>query len=124
MTKEASQPTHEIDWGSATIEDATLSVRLTGEASKQWRESFDAVLALLGRNHSQWGEITLRKNEVKVREVQQDAPPDLRHFLESIVQQVNSDLEPEEDEPGQTHDDPRQTADRELAATFREFAEE
>ena len=124
MTKETAQPSHEIDWGSATIEDATLSVKLTGDVSKEWRESFDAVLALLGRNHSQWGEITLRKSEVEVTEVQQDAAPDLRHFLESIVQQVNSDLEPEQDEPDQTPDDPRQTADQELAATFREFAEE
>lgn len=124
MTEETTQPTHEIDWGSATIEDATLSVKLTGDAPKEWRESFDPVLALLGRNHSQWGEIALRKSEIKVTEVQQDAAPDLRHFLESIVQQVNSDLEPEEDEPAQTHDDPRPAADQALATTFREFAEE
>lgn len=91
----AEEPIHEIDWGSATIKDATLSVELTGSAPKQWRESFDAVLA-----------------------------PDLRHFLESIVQQVNSDLEPEEDEAEQVPDDPRKAADQELAATFREFAEE
>jgi hypothetical protein len=122
----ADQQTHEIDWAGATIASGTLSVGLTGSTSKQWRESFDAVLALLGRNHSQWGEIALRKSKIEVADVQQDAAADLRHFLESIVQQVNSDLKPDDDEDQaeQLATDPEKAADQKLTSAFREFAED
>jgi hypothetical protein len=122
----ATEQTHDIDWADATIESGTLSVGLTGSASKPWRESFGAVLALLGRNHSQWGEVSLRKNVIEVTDVQQDAAADLRHFLESIVQQVNSDLQPDdgEEEAEQAEADPEKAADQKLTAAFREFAED
>jgi hypothetical protein len=41
--------THEprnIDWGTAEVEEGTLTVQLTGPSSKAWKQRFEGVLAL------------------------------------------------------------------------------
>ncbi len=52
---------------------------------------------------------------------------ELRHFLESVVLQVNSELpkpeEPEQDAEGETVDEATQ-ADRRMTAAFRAFADD
>jgi hypothetical protein len=117
-----------IDWGSADIHDATLTVDLTGASSKAWKQRFESVLALLETPHSRWGEVHLSKGGIRVAEVQQHTETELRHLRESIVLQVNSELpqpeEAEQDAKEETHDDEEARADREMTAAFRAFADD
>jgi hypothetical protein len=117
-----------IDWGSAEIEDATLTVELTGKGSKAWKQRFQSVHALLDTPHSRWGEVHLGKAAIQVADVQQGTETELRHFLESIVLQVNSEL-PQPEEPGhdgedQTQADETALADRQMTTAFRAFADD
>jgi hypothetical protein len=119
-----AEPRH-IDWGSAQIEDGTLTVELTGSASKAWRARFENVLALLDTPHSSWGEIQLAKSAIKVADPQPGCESELRHLLESVLLQANSDTQPgtlqQDDEDERDHEpDP----DEQMAATFRGFATE
>src|ERR1700724_3230920 len=90
----------QIEWGSAQIEDATLTVELTGSASKAWKARFESVLALLDTPHSSWGEVRLTKKGIKIADLQQGRESELRHFLESIVLQANSDTAPDTPKTG------------------------
>src|SRR6201987_1951324 len=111
-----------INWGSAEIENATLSVELTGASSKAWKQRFESVLTLLDTPHRRWGEIHVNKKGIRVADVQPGTEPELRHFLESIVLQVDSEL-PEPEEPGkeakEQQVDRAVEADRRLTAGFR-----
>lgn len=108
----------QIDWSTAEIEDGTLSVRLSGEDLKAASASFDGVLLLLAHSTRGWGRVRLRRGAITVDEVQEGSEADLRHFLESVVMQVNSDLlGPPEDEPQSPS-----TTDERMRETFREFA--
>jgi hypothetical protein len=110
-----------IDWGSAAVEDATLTVALTGKGSKAWKQRFQSVHALLDTTHSRWGELHLNRRTIQVADVQPGAEIELRHLLESIVLQVNSELpEPEQD----TTADETAHADRQMTTAFRAFADD
>ncbi len=117
-----------IDWGSAQIEQAALTVDLTGASSKAWKQRFESVLALLETSHGRWGAMHLNKSGIQVAEVQQGAETELRHFLESIVLQVNSELpqpkEAQQEAEEQTHADQEAQADRQMTAAFRAFADD
>jgi len=117
-----------IEWGTADVEDATLSVQLTGASSKAWKRRFGSVLTLLDSRHGRWGEVHLNKKGIRVVEVQPGTESELRHFLETVVLQVNSELpqpeEPEQDGEGETHVDETARADRQMTAAFRAFAED
>jgi hypothetical protein len=117
-----------IDWGSAEIEDATLTVALADASSKAWKQRFESVLALLDTPHSHWGEVHLNKKAIQVADVQPGTETELRHFLESIVLQVNSELpqpeEPEQDAEKEPEVDEAAQADRQMTAAFRAFAED
>ena len=117
-----------IDWGSAEIEDATLTVKLAGASSKVWKQHFQSVLALLKTSHSRWGEVQLGKSDIQVSQVLQGTEAELRHFLDSIVLQVNSELalseEPQDAEEEETYVDQQAQADRQMTAAFRAFADD
>jgi hypothetical protein len=112
----------EIDWSSAVVAEGTLSVDLIGESARGWRRRFEGVAALLDQAQGRWGTVGLAKSVVRVSSVREGAEEDLRHFLESVVLQVNTDLglsepaAPADDEAGRS-------ADRAMAATFRSFAD-
>ncbi|HEY3829907.1 MAG TPA: hypothetical protein VGL57_11980 [Solirubrobacteraceae bacterium] len=116
-----------IDWGSTEIEDAMLTVDLIGASSKAWKQRFESILVLLETPHSRWGAVHLSKGSIQVAEVQQGTETELRHFLESIVLQVNSELpQPEESQQEgeeETHVDREARADRQMTAAFRAFAD-
>ena len=116
----------QIDWASAQMKDGRLTVELTGKGTKAWRARFENVLRLLDTPHSTWGDVRLNKNVVKVTEVQQGEESGLRHFLESIVLQANSDTQPQA--LGSAHEsekeDSKQDDDEQTAARFRAFAQE
>jgi hypothetical protein len=125
----ASEP-RQVEWASAEINDATLTVKLTGTSSKAWSERFEGVLALLDTPHSNWGKVSLTKKAVKVAGVQPGSEAELRHFLESVVLQANSDTvsdSPERDSDTEAQDDHHAEGDRrdgQMTATFRSFASE
>jgi hypothetical protein len=116
----------QIDWASAQIEDRTLTVDLTGKGSKAWTARFENVLALLDTPHTTWRAVRLNKRAVKVIGVQQGSEPDLRHFLESVVLQANSDTQPEApDDDAETDDAGEESdVDEQMTATFRAFAQQ
>jgi hypothetical protein len=117
------EPRH-IDWASAQIEEGNLTVELTGNGSKAWKARFENVQALLGTPHTSWGEVRLNRGAIKVGAVQQGSEPELRHFLESVVLQANSDTLPETpEEHTETADAGEDPAiDEQMTATFRAFA--
>jgi hypothetical protein len=119
-----------IDWASAEVHDGDVSVELSGKNSKEWRERFDTVLRLLGPSGGGWGEVKLTKGSIRVKSLQPQAEGDLRHFLESLVVQVNAELldEPhegngEDDEDSAGSLDRGAILDAEMTATLRSFAE-
>jgi len=117
----------EIDWANAEVRDGTLSVALSGASSKAWSSRFQGVLRLLAPSNAGWGEIVLQKRALEAGDVQGGAEEDLRHFLESVVLQVNADLVGETD-PGATkaaqpEQDPNAAAEAEMSEKFRSFAE-
>jgi len=126
-TKQARAPT--IDWASAEVSDGDLSVELSGAVPKGWGKDFAGVLALLQGSHRRWGAVKLTKGTIKIADVQESSEEELRHLLESVVLQVNSDLHlaAEKDDAGEAEDEAaidRHKADREMAANFRAFADE
>ena len=124
----AAPEKRDIDWASAEIEGATLTVDLTGTSSRAWKQRFASVLALLATTHGRWGEVRLHKGAIQVAEVQPGTETELRHFLESIVLQVNSELpEPEhsaQEDERETELDHEAQADRQMTTAFRAFAED
>ncbi|HEY7966357.1 MAG TPA: hypothetical protein VID68_04975 [Solirubrobacteraceae bacterium] len=110
----------QIDWSTAAVEDATLTVSLSGEAPRGWRSRFEAVATLLDRADGRFGRVSLRGARITVADVLEGAESDVHHFLESAVMQVNADLGLERDPPSE-HE--AQEADRAMAAAFRAFAD-
>lgn len=118
----------DLDWSSAQIEQGTLTVALSGHSSKKWSRRFEGILSVLDQGNSEWGSISVRKNEIEVSDVPEGSEADLHHLLESAVLQVNSALaddaadgEHDGDEPEEQ--DPRAAADHRMAERFRAFAE-
>jgi hypothetical protein len=118
----------DIDWGTAEIQDATLTVDLSGASSKVFKQRFERVLALLDTPHSHWGKVRIGRKAIQVAAVQQGAEAELRHFLESVVLQANSELTHHEQSAhravDETPEDETARADRQMTAAFRAFADE
>jgi hypothetical protein len=127
MSEEAADPLR-IDWASARVQGRRLTVELAGEAPRGLRKRIDGLLALIEPKAGEWGSIEVRRGSITVAEVQDGAERDLRHLLESVVMQINSDLGLGTDSRGNPSDgapaaeDAEQTADREMGERFREFA--
>ena len=118
----------EIDWSTASVEGGTLSVQLSGELPRGWNGRFNAVERLIDQAGGRWTRVGLAKGVVTVAKVQDGAEPDLRHFLESVVLQVNADLDLDRAPPGGGDDEQsaaerQRAADRAMAARFRAFAD-
>jgi hypothetical protein len=116
----------QIDWASAEVHGGEVTVELSGKVDKAWRERFAAVLRLLGPSSGGWGEVGLVKRTIKVAGLEPRAEGDLRHFLESVVVQVNSELAQGKDgggEPAPQAADRGAILDAEMTATLRSFAE-
>lgn len=113
----------QIDWASAEIKDHALTVGLTGEAGRGWAMHFNGVLGLLEQNAGRWGEITVRKDTIKVADVQEGSERDLRHLLESALLQVNADFAPSPERDGpEAERNPERTIEEGMSETFRGFA--
>jgi len=122
-------PAAKLDWSTATVKEAKLTVALEGELPRGWRESFETTAWLLG--HGRWGKISVKKREVRVSEVSPGTEEDVRHYLESVVLQANANTAPDEDSTGpeesEADEDSKAEAargpDTEMTEQFRAFAE-
>jgi hypothetical protein len=111
-----------LDWSAAEVHDGELTVPLTGERPKKFKPAFEHAERLLAISHTDWGEITLEKDTVRVGEVRAGAEDTLRFHLEGVVQQAVADVTaPAEDD----HDDSGQPEgpDAEMTARFRAFSD-
>jgi len=116
-----------IDWSSAEVDGGRLTVGLSGEASKAWREQLASVVRQL-EHGDRWGAIEARKARLRVEGVTAGTEDELRFFLESAVLQANADLEPEDEEDGgeEAEDedgDERSEPDSAMTDAFRAFGD-
>ena len=126
-----------LNWSTAKVEDSTLTIDLDGDLPKGWKGSFDAVAKLLS-GPSDWGDVVLKKNAVRVADVSEGSEERLRHFLESVVTQANADHTPDESEHDESErddsgddanedesDDDRDKSepDADMSERFRSFAD-
>lgn len=114
-----------LDWSSAEVRDGRLEVRLSSELPKEWKDKFERTVALLPGGD--WGKVKLKKDRVRVDEIGAGSEERLRHFLESVVQEANTTLEPSDDDTRETHDqveDKSDGPDAEMTERFRSFATE
>jgi hypothetical protein len=109
----------EIDWQSAEVRDARLTVAFGDSAPKQWVSTVEDVVERLGRAGHSWGEVEVTKKRLRVADVRPGSEESLRHFLESALLQANSGLEDGEDAEAD-HD--LADEDRQMTETFRSFA--
>jgi hypothetical protein len=107
-----------LEWASAEVSDAKLTVELAGDAPNGWKQSFERTVTLLG--DGEWGEIHLKKGKVQVDDVTPGSEDKLRHHLEAIVAQANAAHE----EDDHQDDDEPEGPDAEMTDRFRAFAEE
>jgi hypothetical protein len=111
-------PQASIDWDSAAVKDGDLTVALTGEPNNEWARRVQAVLERLDPARSSAGAAKVTKTHIEVNAVVAGAEDDLRHLLESAVQQANADFAPAEESD---HDEPSE-ADSAMTEAFRSFA--
>jgi hypothetical protein len=115
-----------LQWSSAEVRNGTLTVAIDGDRPKGWKATFEQTVRLLGGGD--WGEVTVKKGEVRVTDIAEGSEDELRHFLEGAVQQANAThVEPEddaEDQADETEDaqgDDGEGADARMTSRFREF---
>jgi DNA-binding ferritin-like protein len=114
-----------LDWSSAEVSDGCLTVPLTGDADSTWTEEFAWVAERLsGGGSVTWGEVKAAKKKVTVAAVKPGSESDVRHFLESIVQQVNADqAKTDEDSKERESGEDETGPDGQMTEAFRGFGE-
>jgi hypothetical protein len=105
----------DIDWGTAEVQGRKLTVWLTSPPSAAWRERARYLIDRLQRGDHGWGQVRAKKDRFVVRDVIEGSEQDVRHFLSSIVAEVNAG----EPEP---HSDQDET-DARMTACFKSFAD-
>jgi hypothetical protein len=113
-----------LEWSAAVVRDGTLTVPIAGDRPRGWKSTFDHTVRLLGGGA--WGEVSLKKEKVKVADVPEGGEEELRFFLEGVVQQANTthadtddddDVADEPDDGDADGDD----ADARMTSRFRDF---
>jgi hypothetical protein len=114
----------EIDWATASVKDARLSVALSGDAPKGFGGQLEHVIARLATSGRRWGEVSAGKRKLHVDDVERGAEDDLRHFLESALLQANAAVGADADADGSESSDAGEPGpDEQMATAFRAFAE-
>jgi hypothetical protein len=111
-----------LNWNSAKVNDAKLTVELDGEASSEWKHSFDDTVRLLGGGD--WGSVRVKKQTVCVEGVTPGGEDKLRFFLESVVEQANATHRPPDEPEQASEDDGASGVDGEMTERFRSFSSE
>jgi hypothetical protein len=112
----------EIDWSTAEVKDATLTVELSGDAPEEWSERIPQVVGRLGVRGA--GEVEVDGRRITVSDVKQGAESELRQALEGAVLQAAADHPPPESEQdaGAGEGDGRSEGDQAMTEAFRSFA--
>jgi hypothetical protein len=112
----------EIDWSTAEVKDATLTVELSGDAPEEWSERIPQVVGRLGVRGA--GDVELDGRRVTVSDVQQGAESEIRQALEGAVLQAAADHPPPEPDADAAEGDGGEgsEADRAMTEAFRAFA--
>ncbi len=127
--REDTPPPLRIAWASAEVHGGRLTVPLEGKAAKGLAKRFDSVRALIEPKAGGWGEIELRKGTIEASAVRPGAEQELRHLLDSVITQINSDLGQSIDggaseQAGATSEDAQEAADVQMSERFRAFAQD
>src|SRR3954449_6103686 len=112
----------EIDWSTAEVKDATLTVELSGDAPEEWSERIPQVVGRLGVRGA--GEVALDGRTITVSEVRQGRESEVQQALEGAVLQAAADHPPPEAGEGSEdgEEDGHSDADQQMTETFRGFA--
>lgn len=120
-----SDKRRELDWSAVEVTQGSVTLPLSADAPKDWTERFTSVVGLLApKGGARWGDVKAGKKAVKVADLQPGAEDDLRHFLESVVAQVNSELHEQPDQQAAQEEDPQAAQDAESADKLRSFSGE
>ena len=112
-----------LAWDTATVKDSKLTLEVAGEPPEDWQDAFERSVKLLQGGGREWGEVELKKKQVRIADVSPGSEEKLRHFLEAVVQQVNAHDE-DADEDGDGSDPAADTPDGQMTKRFREFGEQ
>lgn len=118
----------QLDWSSAEVKDARLSVGFSEPAPKKWRDVFARSAALL--SNGTWELSGVKPRSVLLSPVHVGDEERVRHFLESAALEANAVLLGEDElfeaEPGSAGEGnggaaPERSEDEESTARFRSF---
>jgi len=120
----------QLDWSTAEVSDATLTVGLSQKPPKKWRETFERTAVLLSSDR--WAvTVNSKKGSVQVAAVEAGDEDRVRQFLEGAVLEANTTLVSEDElfdteaaEDLQDEAEPEQSPDEEQTDRFREYARE
>jgi hypothetical protein len=104
-----------LDWSSAEVQHGTLVIALEGKLEKSWKKAFERTTRLL--NRGAWEEVTLKKGKVLVRPLTPGDEDRLRHFLEGVVLQANSEVDTPDEESGHGTDDTDDANEKDASET-------
>lgn len=117
-----------VSWATAQVDKGNLKVELDGELPRGWKKSFERTARLLGGGD--WGEVRIKKGNVRIAGVTPGTEEKVRHFLDSAVTQANADHRESQSGPSDDEGDEgdeaaageRNDPDAEMTARFRAFA--
>jgi hypothetical protein len=112
-------PQASIDWASAEVRGGDLTVALAGEAERRVGRAGAGHPRAPRPTGSGWGATKVTEAKVTVEAVATGAEEDLRHLLDSAVQQANADSRPTA--PQDAGDEPSEE-DSAMTEAFRSFA--
>jgi hypothetical protein len=117
-------PHGEIDWTTASVDDGKLTVEIGGDPGTKWSGRLQEIVERLDRGGSAWGEIAVKKKQVRVSSLTEGCEADLRHLLEGAVLQANAEFaaDDEDDDDDDDDEDDRSEPDREMTDRFRSFS--
>jgi hypothetical protein len=114
-----------LNWATAEVEEAKLTVGLEGKIPSGWKKSFERTVRLLGRGD--WGKVRIKKQAVRVSAVTPGSEDKLRHHLEGVIEQANAahrSTEGESERQRQDADTDDGSPDARMAERFRSFADQ
>jgi hypothetical protein len=106
-----------LDWSTAKVKDGTVTVELTEKPATQWVKHFDRTVKLLHRGN--WSEVKLKNKVIRLGVVAAGTEGEVRHFLESLVLEANTTIEPDQ----HASSDNGSEEDRVMTERLRAFAE-
>jgi len=115
----------QIEWSTAEVSDAELTVSLSDNAPKKWRVAFARAASLLSQGS--WEVSQVKRRHVRISPVRVGEEERVKQFLDGAVLEANATLVSEDElfDPAQADDEDHgdeTSADEELTARFRAFA--